>query len=255
MHAFTLTTIGTGTALPDAVRGSTAQLIHYGEATIAVDLGSGALQKLAQAGVTAFTLDALVFTHAHIDHIADVMSLLFALSVLHQERSKPLDIYASSQTLHYLHGLETLFGAWLTAPASNVRWHTIAPHESYAVAGLTLETGTVQHTESSVALRFRAPDGRLLAIPGDTAPHPPLHDFVRGADLLVIECGNPSGVENAVHLSPQSLRTLLADTQPACTVVTHRPLELSPEVICEEVLRAYHGSLFVAADMETFVVG
>lgn len=255
MTKFTVTTIGTGNALPDAERGPTSQLIRYGETSVVVDLGSGALQKIAKAGVSVFELDALVLSHAHIDHIADTLPLLFALSVLKMKREKPLQVFASEKTLEYIRGVQGVFGEWLAAPAENVEWHTIAPHQEYDVAGIKLVTGTVKHTESSVALRFEVPDGRKLAIPGDTAPHEPLHDFVRGVDALVIECGNPSGVENEVHLSPQSLRDLLAITQPGKAIVTHTPLELSSQEIHREVMIAYHGELIVPADLDTIEVG
>lgn len=254
MTPFSVTTIGTGNALPDATRGPTSQLIRYGEASIVVDLGSGALQKIARAGVHVHDLDALVLTHAHIDHIADMLPLLFALSVLKIQRERPLDIYTSEKTLGYVRGVQAVFGAWLQASEGNVRWHVIAPQQAHVVAGITMHTGTVQHTESSVALRFDAPDGRKLAIPGDTAPHAPLHDFVRGVNALVIECGNPSGVENDVHLSPQSLAELLQDAQPAKAIVTHTPLELSDDEIHAAVKPAFRGSLIIPADLDTIDV-
>ena len=254
MIELSLTTIGTGNALPDAQRGPTSQLIRYGASSIVVDLGSGALHKLARAGVSVFDMDALVLTHAHIDHIADCLPLLFALSVLKKDRARPLEIFASSTTRDYLHAVQKVFGAWLDAPAKNVVWRTIAPGERYDVAGLSLATGTVQHSESSVALRFETPDGRRIAIPGDTAPHAPLVDFVRDVELLVIECGNPSGVETRAHLSPASLASLLKAAQPAVAVVTHRPLELDGETIQRAASPDFKGALHVPGDLETFVV-
>lgn len=247
-------TIGTGNAYPQAYRGPTSTLIRYQQQQIVVDLGSGALQKLCAVGAPPSLIDAVFLTHAHIDHLSDLQALLFGIAVGTIVREQPLAIYASSDTLAFVHAMRAAFGRWLSRHEERVIWHEIAPAQRRMVGALLLETATVQHTDSSVAYKFSTADGRSLAIPGDTGVHPPLEAFVRGVDALIIECGSDPNAPVETHLTPEQLRALLIQAEPKTSFIVHRPPALYDYPLEAFLQEAYSGNVVIPNDLDAFEI-
>lgn len=246
--AVELVHLGTGHALPDAARGPTATLLSSHGVTVLVDAGSGTLQKLHAAGAHLLTLDALVLTHAHLDHIADVAPLLFALAVPGYVRTTPLQIWASPTTHAYIDGLRSTFGRWVNAEHA-VSMHTLEVGLPAQIAGFDVATFAVNHTASSVGLCLTAPCGARVAIPGDTGPHPGLASAIAGADYAVLECSLPDAFAIDEHLTPSSLLDLVDRARPRRVAVVHRyPLADTDEVSAQLALSAV--PLAIVNDMD-----
>jgi ribonuclease Z len=67
-----VTLLGTGSPIPDANRAGPSTLVRAGGQTFLVDCGRGVQQRLTAAGAGANGLTALLLTHLHSDHIADL---------------------------------------------------------------------------------------------------------------------------------------------------------------------------------------
>jgi ribonuclease Z len=67
-----VTLLGTGSPIPDARRAGPSTLVRAGGQTFLVDCGRGVQQRMTAAGVGANGLTALLLTHLHSDHIADL---------------------------------------------------------------------------------------------------------------------------------------------------------------------------------------
>ncbi len=67
-----VTLLGTGSPIPDARRAGPSTLVRAGGQTFLVDCGRGVLQRAAAIGVAPNALAALLLTHLHSDHIADL---------------------------------------------------------------------------------------------------------------------------------------------------------------------------------------
>jgi len=63
---------GTGSPLPDPTRASACTAIIAGGHVVLIDTGPGAWAKLAQANVPAASIDTVLLTHLHSDHIGDL---------------------------------------------------------------------------------------------------------------------------------------------------------------------------------------
>ena len=85
-----LTVLGSGTAVPVPDRFPAGYLVERGASKVLVDCGPGSLRRLAQAGVSPAELDAVLLTHYHTDHCADLAALLFALRSPHLRARPPL---------------------------------------------------------------------------------------------------------------------------------------------------------------------
>ena len=88
-----LTVLGSGTAVPVPDRFPAGYLVESGGSKLMVDCGPGTLRRLAQSGVSPTELDAVLLTHYHTDHCADLAALLFALRSPQLAKTRPLRIY------------------------------------------------------------------------------------------------------------------------------------------------------------------
>ena len=70
-----LTVLGSGTAVPVPERFPAGDLVEHEDHKVMVDCGPGTLRRLAQAGVSPTELDAVLLTHYHTDHCADLAAL------------------------------------------------------------------------------------------------------------------------------------------------------------------------------------
>ena len=249
-----LTTLGTGVAFPEADRGPTSHLIRCGTFNALVDIGSGSLQKLHRAGGSVLTLDALFVTHAHLDHIADLIPLLFALHVPGYSRTRPLDVFASIETHEIISAAQAAFGDWLRPSEQQVAMHVVERGSTLRCGPLSVRSGAVNHTESSISWRFTAPDGAVLAIPGDSGPCEELVESIRGADVAIVECSTPDEMPLPTHLSPRSLSEAAARAQVEHLLVVHRyPWVMGVDIVAEIASR-FEGRVSIPDDMQRFVV-
>jgi len=222
----TLRTVGTGTAFPDGVRTPTCNLIQYDGFSLVVDLGSGSLHKLARLGLDPRTISAVCITHAHFDHLTDLLPLLFALNVPGYERADdtPLTLVMSAETHRLLEGARAVFTDWLQPPPNKVREIVLQPGDSLELGPFSVETAFPHHTSSSLGYRFTLQAGRrpVLAIPGDSGPCDALSVLCRDADVAIMECSMPDSWPLPAHMTPGSLLDLAHAADIRHLLVTHR---------------------------------
>ena len=73
-----VTLLGTGSPIPDARRAGPSTLVRAGDQTFLVDCGRGVLMRTAALGIGANAISALLLTHLHSDHIADLGDVLIS---------------------------------------------------------------------------------------------------------------------------------------------------------------------------------
>ena len=71
-----VTLLGTGSPIPDARRAGPSTLVRAGGQTFLADCGRGVQQRMTAVGAGANALTALLLTHLHSDHIADLGDVL-----------------------------------------------------------------------------------------------------------------------------------------------------------------------------------
>lgn len=192
--------LGTGSPIPDPNRAGPATLIRAGGQTLLVDCGRGVLQRMAAAGASASALSALLLTHLHSDHIADLGDLLITRWVTtFTPDAPPLPIIGPPGTADVVAATLQAFGhdigyriahhADLTAPPP------IAVHEH--TAGQVWDRDRVQITVAptdhrpvtpTIGFRIEHADESGTAsvvLAGDTVPCASLDELAAGAGALV----------------------------------------------------------------------
>lgn len=194
-----LTVLGSGTAIPEADRFPAGYLLEAGAITAMVDCGPGTLRRLAQAGVGLERLDAVLLTHYHTDHCADLAALLFALHSPHYAGRKPLRVFGAPGLRRLV---ETLTGVWpwLSPRGYELELHEVLPG-SFPLGDCTVHAVPIRHTAQSLGYRVEH-DGRAIAFSGDADECDELVELARGVGVFVCDAATPDGEKLDGHLTP-----------------------------------------------------
>jgi ribonuclease BN (tRNA processing enzyme) len=245
-----LTVLGSGTAVPLAGRATSCYLLDDGAGTrVLVDLGPGALQRAAQAGCPLPELSAVLLTHAHPDHCADLAALQFALrSPSLPPRGRPLPVSGHPGVLLVALRLRNAWPGWLAPPPSALELRVAAPGPLPPLGGLSLRAFRVAHHETSLGYRVTLPDGFVLAFPGDVIEGGELPELGRQADLLVLEAAGSERQPIPGHLTPRRAGAVAAACGARHVLLTHFYPEVLADPIEEQVRETFEGRLTLAQD-------
>lgn len=208
----TLHLLGTGASVSDAHRTTTMLAVSDANAasSIAVDCGADLVQRLLSAGLSLDTLDALVATHAHPDHVSGFP--LFMEKIWLAGRDRPIPVcgiaHALAQTRRSWDAFAPVHAGWDVPP---IDWQTI-PHESGAVlwddAPWHVTASPVDHGDMpNIGLRVKhRPSGGVVAYSCDTAPCDAVVDLAHEADVLVHEANGTGGGHSSAEEAAEVAR-------------------------------------------------
>ncbi|MFI7135283.1 MBL fold metallo-hydrolase [Nonomuraea sp. NPDC050153] len=162
---------------------------------VLVDPGYATLPRLL-ARMRADEVDAVLVTHGHPDHCADLNPLLRARA-LADVPAPALPVYAPPGALEAVLALDNprmLAGSFVS--------RDLGPGVPYELGPFRLDVFDLPHHVPNAGLRLGA-GGRVIAYTGDTGPSAALVALAEGADLLVAEATYPERVpeEDAPYLS------------------------------------------------------
>ena len=95
-----LTILGTAAAIPDLSHDNVYMALDGGDLRLLIDCASSPVVRLKRAGLDFMTLDGLIVTHDHPDHIYGVPLLLMDLWLM--GRQEPFPIYGSPRAVHVI---------------------------------------------------------------------------------------------------------------------------------------------------------
>lgn len=175
-----LTVLGRSAPFPPAGGAGPAYLVEGGGTSLLLDGGSGTLARLQQR-LDAGRLGAVLVSHLHEDHIADLYGLQFVAweALKAGRRTEPLPIYAPEAPADVRRWLRPAFDG-----AIDLRPLPVAA--GLTLAGLACRFARTDHPIPCWAMRIT--DGqRVLVYTGDTGVGTDLAPFAAGADLLLAE--------------------------------------------------------------------
>ena len=188
--------LGTGSPIPDPQRAGPSTLVRAGSQTLLVDCGRGVLQRAAAVGVGANALSALLLTHLHSDHIADLGDVLITRWVTtFTPNPPPLPIIGPPGTASVVDAMLDAFGpdigyriahhADLTAPPA-VEVEETTQGEVWARDGVRITVAPTDHRPVAPTIAFRIESGGAsVVLAGDTVPCDSLDELAAGANALV----------------------------------------------------------------------
>jgi ribonuclease Z len=102
-----ITILGTSTGVPTAKRNHTAMLLEYNGENILIDCGEGTQRQMRKASLNPCSINKILITHFHGDHILGLPGLLQTLNL--SEYSKKLVIYCPPNVKHKIQNLIQFF--------------------------------------------------------------------------------------------------------------------------------------------------
>jgi ribonuclease BN (tRNA processing enzyme) len=189
--------LGSSGGYPAPDNPNTGFLLEHGAARLWIDAGTGTfavLQRLAD-----FTrLDAVVLSHLHPDHCADLYPLQVALRY-RVEGALRLPLYGPAGTLEALGGLLGAGGA--EGLGDTFPFRAVDAGDTVEVGGCRFRFLRTDHPGHTLAIRVETGTG-TLTYSADTGPNADLAGFARGSDLLICEATYQEGkVGGPVHLT------------------------------------------------------
>ncbi|MFD0275053.1 MBL fold metallo-hydrolase [Kitasatospora sp. NPDC127111] len=170
-----LTVLGTCGAWPEAGRSASGFLLEYDGFRLVLDLGYATLPRLLEHRPGG-DVDAVVITHEHPDHCAD-LSALCRVRHFAPERGPRIPLYCTPGVIARVQAME---------PTEDLH-DVFDPHTIPAVHRIgpfRLDAEPLPHHVPHAGVRLTAP-GLTLAYSGDAGPSPALARLAAGADLFV----------------------------------------------------------------------
>lgn len=207
-----LTVLGSTGAYPEPGGACSGFVVETGEFAVALDLGWGTLPRLLEhlGSPVAAGLSALVVTHDHPDHTADVPALVRAR--WYGARTAPaIPLLCPRPVLERLLWAED-DATSMTAAA--MEWHE-APGRT-TIGPFEIETLELPHYVTNVGVRLTT-GGRTLAYTGDTGPDDAVVSLGRDVDLFIVDATDRHQQDGVPQAPPEPDGQPQGDEKPAPT--------------------------------------
>lgn len=248
-----LTVLGSSGGSPTRTSPASGYLVESSSAAIWVDAGTGTFMALAER-VDPGTLSAVVISHVHVDHCADLFGL-YGYLAFGPSGTVPIPVFLPQ-------GAAALLAAFAGAGSEHV-FHTVLDLIEVGTGGegaagpFRLRFGDAVHSVPALVTRIEV-DGTSLAYSGDTGPGSELPSVAEGSDLLLCEA-SIAGVRDErtypYHLTAAEAGGIAADAQVGELIVTHFATGVDPEGAVAEAQARFGGRVRAAEPGMSLTIG
>ena len=211
-----ITVIGFWGGYPAKNEASSGYLLEYGDYRVLLDCGSGVLSEL-QNHMQPEKLDAVVLSHYHPDHVADVGVLQHALLIqqLLSGKKKTVPIYG--------HTLDELEFKKLTYKEIT-KGIAYSPDQPIKVGPFTFSFMQTKHPVPCFAMRIEVA-GHVLVYTGDSAYMKEFVGFAKNANILLCESNFYSDMNGADsgHMTAREAGIIAKKANVQLLILTHLP--------------------------------
>jgi ribonuclease BN (tRNA processing enzyme) len=232
-----LTVLGSSGGCPGKGNAASGYLIEYGSTTVWCDAGSGTFMALMDR-VDPAAIDAVVISHAHTDHCADLIAF-FGYMAYGPSGEIPVPVYLPPDTIEPL-------AAFVRADGDHVfhmtfDFNIVNDGDTAEVGDIELRFADTNHPVPTVSVRFEA-GGRSLAYSADTGPGGGYPALCVGADVMLCEAtlqGERTPLTYEYHLTAAEAGALAHRADVGRLILTHVSPTLRPEESLSEAAITY----------------
>ena len=245
--------LGSSAAVSDAEHDNT-HLLLMGERTtpILIDAGSNPLGKLKNMGVDDDTVQDVILTHFHPDHVSGVPNMLMHMWLL--GRQAPLRFYGLH---HCINRMEDMLMAFQWDEWPNffpVTFHRVQERRAATVLEneeFVITAYPVDHFVPTVGLRVENKlNGRVLAYSCDTEPTDSLYELAAGApDLLIHEAAGPPPGHSTARQAGELATAVGAKS---LYLIHYQVWNTDPFLLVPEAQSVYDGPVTLCQDFDVY---
>ena len=245
-----LTVLGCSGTHTGPERMCSSYLLDSGGYRLLLDCGNGSLSNLQRRHDVA-DIDAIIISHLHPDHFADLYGLYYALR-FHGAGPLSVPVYAPQGASAFVAQLLDDHDTF----ARTCRFSVAKAGDVLELGPLKVSLHAANHPLETLASRIEV-DGRVVTYTADSAAAPALVRAAAGADLLVadstwLERQRP--LPSGVHMTGLEAGQLAAEAGAARLLVTHVYPSTDPAEVAAEAATAYDGRIDAAFDLQEIVL-
>ena len=222
--------------------------VTEGDSTIVIDCGGDVAQRLLAAGIGLDTIDGLIVTHEHPDHVAGFPLFIEKLWLAGRRRS--LTIFGIPEAVRQARRCWEVFDTseWKNVP--DLIYVDVTHEERAEVfedASFEVTASPGVHATPVVGLRvFSKRTGGVMAYSCDTEPCENIARLSNRADLLVHEANG----KGRGHSSARQAAEIARDSGARRLILVHLPLEMSNGDM--EVARRIFDRIEIGEDLTSY---
>ncbi|MBC5636648.1 MBL fold metallo-hydrolase [Ornithinibacillus sp. BX22] len=235
-----LTVIGYWGGFPAPVSATSSYLLEKDGFSLLIDVGSGALSRLQQFK-HVLDIDAVILSHYHHDHVADIGVLQYAWLVQSYVVGNKdiLPIYAHTEDRE---GFNKLTHEYTEAIAYN-------PSETLTVGPFQIDFLKTKHPVPCYGMRIT--DGeKVLVYTADTSFQEEWISFSRDADVLITDCNfyEDQDGSQAGHMTSIEGATIAREANVKELILSHLPQYGNRQELVEQASKVFAGSIQLAEE-------
>lgn len=236
-----LTVLGGAGGYPPAAGACSGYLIEHDGFRLLVDPGYAIVPRLLEV-VPAGAIDAVLVSHGHPDHVADLNPLLRA-RLMSDDEAPRLPAYALPDALTPVLGLDRI-----TALKGAYQLREFEAGEAFPIGPFAIQSRLLPHSIPNAGVRISV-GGKSITYTGDAGPSDDLVELAHATDLLLAEAtyaesvppGNAGVLNSALEVGRQARRAGAARL-----MLTHLLPGTDPEACRAAASRSFHDWIAVA---------
>ena len=242
--------LGSGCGVPSKSRGSPSILISVEKDNLLFDTGPGSLRRLAEAGFTYQDIDYLLYTHFHVDHIADLAPFLFASKYPLNIRERELHIVGARGFKEHYQKLFSLYGEQIQSLNYEIKITEVNPGDkilSKTDGRWEITAAKMVHVRESIGYRIKDRRGRVVVYSGDTEYCNDIIELSYNADLLILECSFPEKTPG--HIYPGVAGKIAREAGVKHLVINHLYPICDSYDILSPIRAEFNGKITISEDL------
>lgn len=237
--------VGSSGTFPAPGRPASGYVIEQQRTRVWCDAGPGTFMSLP---LDSDLIDAVVISHQHPDHCADLMAAYHAWTYRPDPR-EPVPLYAPGSVWERLVG-------FIEKEPSCFAFSEVGTGDHVDVGPLGIDFVEMDHSVPTVGSRWEGAN-RTLFFTGDTGPGGDWRQLVEGVDVMLSEASYQDATQDDTypqHMSAAEAAAIAREAGVGRLVLTHIPPYLDPTVSVAEAELVFDRPVGLATPATSFDV-